>query len=240
MILRLFGPTLGTAIATMAVTALFSSAAQAAGPEYTYIGISYEWTEVKYGLNPAIDNRFNNGTIEGENIDISLGILSWLHVQGQAFGYLDGICKNCSTDLNTGQVFDSDMQGYKVGVGVNLGWDLIGLSEKMDLVLRGNYIDTEIKNLSTGSPSSVDDNGWSIEAQIRGQISEKADAFVGYEYHELSDVDNRDLTIGLNYRVFNGLSVMTRAIIFDTETGFELGLRWQFGDLLLGRDSLFK
>ena len=240
MILRLFGPTLVTAIATMAVTALFASAAHAAGPEYTYIGISYEWTEVKYGVNPAIDDRFNNGTIEGENIDISLGILSWLHVQGQAFGYLDGICKNCSTDVVAGETFDSDMQGYKVGVGVNLGWDLIGLSEKIDLVLRGNYIDTEIKDLGTGSPSSVDDNGWSVEAQIRGQISENADAFVGYEYHELSDVDNRDLTLGLNYRVFYGLSVMTRAIIFDTETGFELGLRWQFGDLAFGRDSIFQ
>jgi len=242
MILRLFGPTLGTAIAAMAVFALFTSVAHAEGPEYTYIGISYEWTDVKYGVNPQVDDRFNNGTIEGENLDVSLGILSWLHVQGQAFGYFNGKCDNCSTNQATGKNFDADMEGYKLGMGVNLGWDMVGLSDKIDLVLRGNYINTKLKKLSTGSPSSVSDEGWSAEAMIRGQISDRADAWVGYEYFRLNDTNNRnrDVKIGLNYRVYNGLSVLARGIIFDNETGFELGLRWQFGDFAMGRDSIVR
>ena len=238
MISRFFGPTTSLVIVALAVSNLITSVTQAAGPVYTYVGISYEWTDIKYGVSPKDDVRYNNGTLEGENIDLSIGILSWLHVKGQAFGYLSGTCKNRNTDSSGGQ-FDADMEGYKVGIGVNLGMDLIGGSDTVDLVLRGNYIDTTIKNLNTSSPSSASDDGWSAEAIIRGQVSDRADVHIGYEYHHLSDIRNRDITLGVNYRVYKGLSVLGRAIVFDDETGFELGLRWQFGDLLFsGRDSI--
>jgi len=237
MISRLFGPTTSIVITALVVANLITSVAQAQGPEYTYIGISYEWTDIKYGVSPKGDARYNNGTLEGENIDLSIGILSWLHVQGQMFGYLNGTCKGCNTD-NSGGQFDADMEAFKIGIGVNLGMDLIGGSDKVDLVLRGNYIDTTISNLNNASPSSVSDDGWSAEAQIRGQVSERADVFIGYEYQRLSDIKNRDMTIGVNYRFYKGLSVLGRAIVFDNETGFELGIRWQFGNQLFGGDSI--
>jgi len=239
MISRLFGL---TTIAAMAVTASLASVALADGPvpEYTYVGISYEWTDVKYGVNPSGDERFNKGTFKGENLEFSLGVLSWLHIQGQAFGYLDGTCDGCNTD-QSGNKFNADMQGYKVGVGVNLGADRIGMSEKVDFVLRGNYIDTELSKLNGVSPSTVKDDGWSAEAIIRGQVSERTEVHVGYEYQRLSDIRNRDLTIGMNFRVYKGLALLGRAIVFDNETGFELGLRWYFGDRAFGgRDSIVR
>ncbi len=231
MISRLSASTTGMVFVALAVLA--ASTAQAAGPSYSYIGVSYEWTDVKYGINPKIEDAYNNGTIEGENIDFSIGILSWLHLQGQAFGYMDGTCKNCNTDIG-GNPFDADVEGFKVGMGVNLGLDLIGLSEDVDLVIRGNFIDVELSNLNATSPLSIDDDGWSAETMIRGQISDNADVQIGYEYSRLNDTRNRDVTIGLNYRMAKGLSVLARGLIFDSETGFELGVRWQFGDLLFG------
>ncbi|MAF84299.1 MAG: hypothetical protein CL797_09370 [Chromatiales bacterium] len=221
------------------VSILVAPVVQANGPEYTYIGISYEWTDVKYGLNPKVDDAFNNGSLEGENIDFSLGLLSWLHINGQAFGFADGKCVNCNTELD-GSSSDADVEAIKVGIGVNFSLDKIGLSENADFVIRGNYVDTELSNLNRTSPSTISDNGWSAEGLIRGQISDRADVHVGFEFYDLGSVKNRDVTIGLNYRVWEGISVLARGIIFDSETGFELGLRWQFGNLLFNdRDSIF-
>jgi len=236
MILRLFAPNAGFAIAVLAVATVLTSVARADGPDYTYVGISYEWTDVKYGINPRSDNRFNNGTLQGENLDLSLGILSWLHIKSQAFGYLSGTCRKCNTELSGGRT-DADMEGYKIGLGVNLGLNLIGLSENADLVLRANYLDAELTNLGNSSPASVSDDGWSAESMIRGQVSDRADVFVGYEYQRLSNVRNRDVTIGLNYRVVKGLSVLGRAIVFGNQSGFELGLRWQFGGPIFGNTT---
>jgi hypothetical protein len=240
MISRLFGPTTGIAILAMLVSSLVTSTAYADGPEYTYIGISYQWTDVKYATNPNVDERYNNGTLEGENIDFSLGILPWLHVAGQAFGYLDGTCKNCNTNVD-GSFYDADIKAYKAGIGVNLGLDMIGLNADTDFIIRANYINTKMKTLNVTSPTSIDDNGYSIEGMINSQISDRADVFVGYEYYDMDKTSNSDVTIGLNYRVWKGLSVFSRGIIFDSESGFELGARGFFGGLIFNdRDSIFK
>ncbi len=237
MISRLFGPATGMTVLALVITILSTSAAWADGPEYTYIGVSYEWTDIKYGVSPKVDDRFNNSTLQGENIDLSLGILSWLHVKGQAFGYLNGTCDKCNTKPD-GSTGEADMEGYKIGMGANLGLDRIGLSEMVDFVLRGNFIHTKLSSLGS-SPSSISDDGWSVEGIIRGQISDRADIQVGYEYEDIGSINNDDVTIGLNYRVYKELSVLGRGIIFDNETGFELGLRWQFGQRVFdGRDSI--
>lgn len=237
MISRFLGPTAGMALAALAVSIPVTSVARADGPGYTYVGISYEWTDVKYGVNPKSDARYNNGKIEGENIDLSIGILPWLHVRGQAFGYADGTCNNCNTGPSN-STFDADIEGYKVGLGVNLGLDLIGLSENVDLVVRGNFIDVELSKLNIAT-ATVSDDGWSGEIMFRGKISDRADVQIGYEYQDVGDVKNRDVTVGLNYRVFDGLSLLARGLMFDSETGLELGIRWQFGDLLFGgNDSI--
>ena len=99
---------------------------EGAGPSYTYLGVSYEKTDVKNGIDPSSDARFNNGELEGYNIDASLGILNWLHVAGQ---YFDGDCVPCGTNAN-GNSFDQGFSTYKVGLGVNFGLDRIGLNDR--------------------------------------------------------------------------------------------------------------
>jgi len=230
MISRLFGPTTGIAVLAMLVSSLVTSIAYADGPEYSYIGISYEWTDVKNGMNVKVDDRYNQGDLTGENFELSIGILDWLHATGEAFGYMDGTCSNCNTNAD-GSTSDADIESIKAGLGINLGLDMIGLSENADFVLRGNYIYAEVSNLNATSPSNVSDDGWSIETMIWGRISDRADVFVGYEYERMSHVRNRSATIGLNYIMFGSVSAFTRGIIFDSETGFELGVRWQFGQL---------
>lgn len=246
MMSRYFGAGQGLAIAVLTASVMVSTAARAEGegPSYTYLGASYEWTDVKYGLNPNVDERFNNGTIQGLNIEGSLGLLPWLHVAGE---YFDGDCDNCATDINLNPI-DQDLSGFKVGLGLNLSFDLIGLNNRTDLVLRGNFIN--IDELGPTTPGStqtaLSGDGWSAEAMIRSQISPRAEFRVGYEFQQydytgVSNVKNADVTIGLTYRVGWGVALTASGIIFDDDSGFDLGVRWHFGDLVFnGRDSIVR
>lgn len=227
------------ALTALAVSLLISAAARAEGPDpdYTYIGVSYEWTDVKFGVNPSADERFNNGTIEGYNVDASLGLLSWLHILGQ---YFDGDCKNCGTAAD-GSQFDQGFEGYRVGGGVNIGFESIGWNDRTDLVLRGYYVDVEQSKLNPGNPPTLTGDGWSGEGFIRSQISPRAEFEVGYAYQNVGTVKNADVVVGLNYRLGWGIALLARGIIFDDDTGFELGARWYFGDLVFGgRDSIVR
>jgi len=243
----------GLAVVALAASVLASGQVSAAGPGpgYSYVSATYEWTDVKNGVKPSVDERFNNGSIEGYNLEASLGIISWgrklgAHVLGQ---YFDGQCAPCGT-RSTGEPFDQDFKSYKVGLGGNIGFDLIGLNDRTDLVLRAFYIDTEQKGLNPDSTTfdPLTGDGYELEAVIRSQISPKAEFEVGYAYQALTtnncgqtsgnladcDSSNRDVTIGLNYRVWSGITLLARGIIFDDDTGFELGVRWYFGDLFGG------
>jgi hypothetical protein len=237
---RFLGAGQGMALIVLAVSVLASAAARAEGPgpAYTYIGGSYEWTDVKYGVNPSNDERYNNGTIEGFNVDASLGVLSWLHLLGQ---YFDGDCTGCGTNLD-GSTFDQGFEGFKLGAGVNIGFDTIGWNERTDLVLRAFYVDVEQSNLNPGTnPPSLSGDGWAGEGSIRSQISPRADFEVGYAYQDVGSVKNADVFVGLNYRVAWGIALLARGIIFDNDTGFELGARWYFGDFVFGgRDSIVR
>ncbi len=239
MTLRFLGARPGLALAVMAASVFASMAARAEGPgpDYTYLGVSYEWTDVKFGVNPSADERYNNGTMEGYNIDASLGILGWFHVLGQ---YFDGDCTNCGTDLN-GELFDQDFEGYKIGAGISIGFDTVGWNDRTDLVLRGYYVDVEQSNLNPDSPPSLSGDGWEAQGVIRSQISPRAEFEVGYAYQDVGTVKNSDVIIGLNYRIGWGFAALAKGIIFDDDTGFELGVRWYFGDLIFGgRDSIVR
>jgi len=245
---RFLGAGQGLAVVALAASVLISGPVSAAGPGpgYSYIGATYEWTDVKYGVKPSVDERYNNGSIEGYNLEASLGIISWgrklgAHVLAQVF---DGKCMPCGTS-NTNVPFDQDFKAYKVGLGGNIGFDLIGLNDRTDLVLRAFYIDTEHKQLNSDSTTfdPLTGDGYELEAVIRSQISPRAEFEVGYAYQALTtnncgladcDTSNRDVTIGLNYRVWSGITLLARGIIFDDDTGFELGARWYFGDLFGG------
>ena len=234
MISRYLGPGTGFAITAVMASVLLPAAVWADGPGYTYLGASYEWTDVKYGVNPGVDENFNFGKFEGANIDASLGVLGFMHFNAQVFS---GDCLNCGTD-SSGAEFDQDFTAYKIGLGFNLGLDLIGLDENTDFVLRGNYIDIDMDSQTQGS---IKDDGWSAEGLIRSQISENAEVLVGYEYHDVGTAKNSDVKVGLAYRVWGGLTLTTNAIVFDDDTGFDLGIRWYFGKLLFGdRDSIVR
>jgi len=201
-------------------------AALAEGPRYTYIGAAYQWTDAKYAVDPSDDPDFNNGDFEGINLDASLGIFPFLFVAGE---YFTGDCNACATDGN-----DLDFDGYKVGIGWNQSLDLIGLDPDTDFILRGNFVDVDLENVDT-------DDGWSIQAEIRSQISERSEIQVGYEYYDVGDLKNRDLTVGIIYEVWAGLALTARGVIFDDDTGFDLGFRWYFGELVFSdRDSVIR
>jgi hypothetical protein len=240
MISRYLGARMGLALVVLTASALCSTPALADGPSYTYVGASYEWTDSKYGVDPNGDPRYNNGTFEGANIDLSLGLLSWLHLTGQ---YFSGDCAGCGTGVSNSQpvTFDTDFSGYEVGLGVNLSLDRIGLNENTDFVLRANVLSAELDGAQNSGLVKLDDNGWSLEGQIRGQISDRAEIMVGYSYQDLDSVKNRDAIVALAYRVWAGLALTAEANVFDDDTGFSLGLRWYFGDLLFGdRDTIVR
>jgi len=227
------------AIAVSAASILASAAvrAEGPGPDYTYLGASYEWTDVKYGVNPSVDDRYNNGSLEGYNVEASLGVLSWMHILGE---YFDGDCIPCGTDSN-GAVYDQDFTGYQLGLGINLGFDTIGWNDRTDFVLRGYYVDVEQSNLNPDSAPSVSGDGWAIAGLIRSQLTPRTEFEVGYAYQDVDTVKNADVTVGLNYRVGWGFALLAKGIIFDNDTGFELGVRWYFGDMLFGgRDSIVR
>ena len=232
MILR-FSGAMRHAIMALTAAALLPVAAWADGPGYTYVGVTYEWTDVKFGVDPSNDSDFNNGDFEGINFEASLGILSWLHIAGE---YFDGDCNDCGT-INDNPT-DLDYSGYQVGLGYNQSLGFIADSwADTDFILRANYVDVELDN--------VDDDGYSVMAQIRSQVSERAEVQIGYQYQDLGDsinkVENRDLTVGLLYRVWDGIALSARAIVFDDDTGFDLGFRWYFGNLIFGdRDSIVR
>jgi hypothetical protein len=240
---RDLGAKQGLIRAVMTATALFSTAVLADGPGYTYLAASYEWTDVKYGVDPNGDPDFNNGGIEGVNLDLSVGILSWFHLTGQ---YFTGDCTGCSTFSQNNQPtnVDLDFEGYKLGIGFNVN---LNKKENTDFVIRGNYIDVDLDTPKNAPFSGgVPGDGYSILGQIRSQISEKADVMVGYEYTIVDYTDpttgsqsvkNRDLLVGIGYRVWKGLSLNGNAIVFDDDTGFDLGVRWYFGGLWDG-DSI--
>jgi hypothetical protein len=213
---------------TLAAFTLLPANAWADGPRYSFVGVSYAWTDSKFGVDPTGDENFNNGDFEGVNLDLSLGIVSFLHIAGQ---YFDGDCNGCGTG-SSGNNIDLDYSGYKLGLGLNPSLDLIGLDESADFVIRANFVDVEL--------DAIDDDGWSVEAHLVKRISERGEVNIGYEYQDVGDVKNRDVVLVLSYELFGGLAFTARGIVFDDDTGFDLGVRWYFGEALGGRDSLVR
>ena len=82
--------------------------------------------------------------------------------------------------------------------------------------------------------------GPEVEGLIRGSLSEQIELEAGYRYTDLSDsdIDNRDAIIGLAYLFNDQLTLRVRGVVFDDDTGIELGVRFNFASLL-GRDYLF-
>jgi opacity protein-like surface antigen len=115
------------------------------------------------------------------------------------------------------------------------------LTPTTHLVANVGYVDVEM-DVADGNcaKTSVDDDGYAVEGLIRGSLSEQIELEAGYRYTDLSDsdIDNRDAIIGLAYLFNDQLTLRVRGVVFDDDTGIELGVRYNFSSLL-GRDYLF-
>ena len=232
----------GTAVAVLGMFGLALPVAGLAAetPRYTNFGITYEETDIKLGVDPSDSEAFNDGDFYLWNIQAGLGITDWAHV---AATYFTGDCNNCGTvSVDPRNVTDRDLEGYTIGAGVNPTLGIIGL-DAAQLMVRASYVDLELDNPIPGG-SDLDGDGLRLETHLRFQINEAADIWAGTDYQKLdqnsgSDLENMDVVIGLNYEVWNGVALTASGNIFNNASGFDVGVRWFFGDQLLDGDSLF-
>lgn len=232
----------GIALAALAVSGLALPAVGFAAekPRYTNFGITYEETDIKLGVDPSDSDAFNDGDFYLWNLQAGLAITDLIHVAGE---YFAGDCNSCGTnsvDPVTGKknTSDGDFDGYTVGVGVNpslgfIGWD------NAQLMLRVSYADVTLDNPSPGG-KDLDGDGYTVDTYLRAQINEQADIYAGTEYQDLDDVENMDVVIGLNYEIWEGVALTASGNIFNNASGFDIGVRWFFGDRLFDGDSLLK
>lgn len=198
-------------------------------PRYSFVGASYEWTDVKYGVGTQND-LLNSGRFEGVNLEGSIGLVDFVHVAAE---YFDADCANCFNPghFSPGSTLpaqDLDFSGFKAGVGVNPTLGFIG-SDNTDFVLRVNYVDVELE----GQGLDISSDGYSVEAGLRSQVSERAEVYAGYEYFDVDDTSGT-VVLGLGYELGAGVTFLARGIVFNNEAGLDLGLRWYFGSALFG------
>ena len=204
----------------IAAAALLPLAAQGdEGPLYTYLDASYQWSDVNYAV------RADESSHEGVRFEGSVALSDWLHVFGD---YYTG-------DFSTPQAIDPDAEevqfrnvdldftGYSLGVGVSYP-----VATGVDLVGSIAYVNAELED--------IDDGGFRLQGMIRGMVSDRAEVQLGYTYTDIggdSDIDSRDITLGILYNVTGQLAIRASGIIFDNDSGLELGVRYNFGDGLL-------
>lgn len=205
---------LGVMFAALLLPSL-GSAQAAQGPRYTYLGVSYEWTDAKCAVKPE-DER-----IEGYNIAGSVGVFDFLHILGE---YSDG--DTDYTDPVTSASKERDFECWRLGLGANYG-----LNDTVDLVGRVYWVDAEIDGRQT--TATLDDDGYEVEGLVRIMASEKTEVHVGYSYTELSDIDDRQIRVGLVYSVTPMVALRFGGVVFDDDSGVDIGLRAYFGDSLL-------
>ncbi len=205
----------GLCLCPLIAAAPLSTAVAAESPRYTWLGAGYQWTDVNYAI------KQEGGEHDGIRLDGSLGLMEigpfGLHLVAD---YFDG-------DFTGIEGPDQDSSSWSLGLGGSYR-----LRENMDVVLRARYVETELDN--------VDDDGYSIEAFVLSQISDNLDFEAGFRYSDLddSDISNNDVFLGLGYALNDWLSFRARGVIFDDDTGFEIGFRAHFAGFL-GKDHLF-
>lgn len=207
-------------------------------PAYTYVGAGYLWNDVNYAV------KQDGGEHEGINIEGSLGLLQagriGVHLYGEFF---DGdFATNTRIDGAEGGPFtapDGDSRSFMIGAGASFA-----LSDSTDLVGRAMYADTEVEIPdNNGALQRVSGDGYVLQALVRTMVGERVELEAGYRYTNISnsgsdDISNNDILLALTYNVTQQFAIRSRAIVFDDDTGIELGARWYFGRLI-GRDEIF-
>ena len=215
-----------TVAALPLVTGGWFTTASAEGPQYTYFDAGYQWIET----NNAV--RLDGGQHEGVKFNASLGLAEFGPVGLHLFAnYFDGDFSGASDGCG-----NRDSKSYTAGLGAHYK-----LLENTHLTANVGYVDVDFDVANDScAKTSVSDDGYEVEGLIRTMISRQVEVQAGYRYTELkdSDIDNRDAIIGLGYQVNDQLALRVLGIVFDDDTGIELGVRYNFASLL-GRDYLF-
>lgn len=215
-----------TVAALPLVTGGWFTTASAEGPQYTYFDAGYQWVDT----NNAV--RMDGGQHEGIKLNASLGLAEFGAVGLHLFGnYFDGDFSGASDGCG-----NRDSKSYTAGLGAHYK-----LLENTHLVANVGYVDVDFDVANDScAKTSVSDDGYEVEGLIRSMLSKQIEVQVGYRYTELkdSDIDNRDAIIGLGYQVNDQIALRVLGIVFDDDTGIELGVRYNFASLL-GRDYLF-
>ena len=122
---------------------------------------------------------------------------------------------------------DSDYDFGLDGTLLNLGVGFYtGLKEDLDFVADLSYLDAEV----AGSGGSVDEDGYSIRAGVRARINPSLELEGGLVLIDLTDSDTGFRGTARYY--FNDeFAVFGSLQDIDNETSFNIGVRYEFGDL---------
>ena len=210
-------------------TAAAATAEESGGPRYSYFDAGYQWTDVNYAV------KQQGGQHAGFKLNGSVSLVNIGPVGVHMFGeFFDGNFTGAKTSCGN---VDRNSQSIAGGLGLNYA-----VRETTDLVVRGAYVDIsefQVPN-NTCDLVSTSDHGYFAEALVRSELSENVEVEAGVRYSELKDsnIGNTDVILGLGYHVTNYLTLRARGLVFDNDTGIEIGARLYFGSFI-GRDTLF-
>ena len=206
-----------------------AAADESGGPRYSYFDVSYQWTDVNFAVKQS------GGQHEGFKLNGSVGLVDVGPVGVHVFGeFFDGDFNGARTSCGN---IKRNSQSIAGGLGLNYG-----VTETTDLVVRAAYVDIsefEIPD-NTCALVSADDHGYFAEAMVRSELSENVEVEAGVRYSDLSDsnIGNTDVLLGLGYHVTDYLTLRARGVVFDDDTGIEIGARLYFGTFI-DRDTMF-
>lgn len=208
------------------------------GPRYSYFDAGYQWTDVNYAV------KQEGGQHEGIKLNGSINLAEFdrvgIHLFGEFFdGDFSGVRTTCDGGEGGSTSFTGSRNSQSIAGGLGASY---AISESTDIVGRLAYVD--ITDFETPNNLcqlvSGDDSGYFAETMIRSQMSENVEIEAGIRYSDLSDsgIDNTDVLLGLGYHVTDYLTIRARGVVFDDDTGIEIGARLYFGSFL-GRDTIF-
>ena len=193
-------------------------------------GLSYNFVEVGY-VNLDVDQPgedtfprgdFDNG--DGFEAKVSWALSDRFFIYGNYseteadFGYRN----------NAGVRFPGNTDVIKFGAGVGA---VFPMSNNTDFVVSGGYMDIDFDRFRLGASgnSSVNDlkndpsDGFSVDALMRSQLSERFEASIGARYIDIQSIDGFSLIANLMYEF-----TPNWGLNFSVDAGSDLGT-WAAG-----------
>lgn len=230
-------------LALMAGTWMAGTPANAAdddwsgGPRYSYFDAGYQWADVNYAV------KQEGGQHEGIKLNGSVGLKRFGRFSLHAFGeYFDGEFSGVDTPCDAGDgptAFSGDRDSRSMAGGLGLSY---AVTETTHVVGRVAYVDISKFETptSTCGLADGDDSGYFVEGMVRGLVSSNVELEAGVRYSDLDDsgISDTDVILGITYSITDYLALRARGVVFDDDTGVELGARLYFGSFI-GRDTVF-